>query len=62
MLTGYFPGISAYESLAQVGIIVVVFNHRGGEPYRELEYYTFRYGNMSTAVICMLPNFYKAAI
>lgn len=37
---------SANELLAQVGFIVVAFNHRGGVPYRGRDYHTFGYGNI----------------
>lgn len=37
---------SLNEGLAQVGFVVVVFNHRGGIPYRGREYHSFGYGNI----------------
>lgn len=37
---------STNEILAQVGFIVVAFNHRGGVPYRGSAYHTFGHGNI----------------
>lgn len=37
---------TANELLAQVGFVVVAFNHRGGVPYRGRTYRTFGYGNI----------------
>ena len=37
---------SENELLAQVGFIVVAFNHRGGLPFRGKDYRTFGYGNI----------------
>jgi len=37
---------STNEALAQVGFIVVAFNHRGGVPYRGKAYHSFGYNNI----------------
>lgn len=37
---------STNEALAQMGIIVVAFNHRGGLPFRGKAYHTFGYDNI----------------
>lgn len=37
---------SANELLAQVGFVVVAFNHRGGLPYRGRAYHSFGYDNI----------------
>mgnify|MGYP002600046249 FL=1 len=37
---------STNEALAQVGFIVVAFNHRGGLPFRGRDYHTYGYNNI----------------
>lgn len=37
---------SLNQSLAQIGFVVVAFNHRGGVPYRGKAYHTFGYKNI----------------
>lgn len=42
----HFEYNSLNERLAQIGFVVVAFNHRGGLPYRGSAYHTFGYGNI----------------
>ena len=37
---------STNEALAQIGCIVVAFNHRGGIPFRGRAYHSFGYNNI----------------
>lgn len=41
-----FEVASTNEALAQVGFIVVAFNHRGGLPFRGRAYHTYGYNNI----------------